>query len=58
MLYLARGMAGVMADVSPMTGIERLRNMKHRRGGPFWSQREQRCGCWRCVGREVEGWKI
>ena len=58
MLHLARGMAGVMADVSPMTGIERLRNMKHRRGGPFWSEREKRCGCWRCVGRDVEGWKI
>jgi hypothetical protein len=28
--YLARGMAGIIAGVSPMTGIERLRNMKHR----------------------------
>jgi hypothetical protein len=55
--YLARGMAGVMCGVSPMTGIERLRNMKHDRSGPLWvtsegnrllPEREQRCGCWRC----------
>jgi hypothetical protein len=55
--YLARGMAGVMCGVSPMTGIERLRNMKHDRSGPLWMtsegnrllpEREQRCGCWRC----------
>jgi hypothetical protein len=55
--YLARGMAGVMCGVSPMTGIERLRNMKHDRSGPLWMTREgnrllperqQRCGCWRC----------
>jgi hypothetical protein len=55
--YLARGMAGVMCSVSPMTGIERLRNMKHDRSGPLWvtnegdcllPEREQRCGCWRC----------
>jgi hypothetical protein len=55
--YLARGMAGIMVSRSPMTGIERLRNMKHSRGGPFWTEREgnqllprdrQRCGCWRC----------
>jgi hypothetical protein len=55
--YLARGMAGVMCGVSPMTGIERLRNMKHDRSGPLWvtnegnrslPKHEQRCGCWRC----------
>lgn len=55
--YLARGRAGVMCGVSPMTGIERLRNMKHDRSGPLWMtregnrllpEREQRCGCWRC----------
>jgi hypothetical protein len=55
--YLARGMAGVLCGVSPMTGIERLRNMKHDRGGPLWVTRqgdytlpetEQHCGCWRC----------
>jgi hypothetical protein len=55
--YLARGMAGVLSGRSPMTGIERLRNMKHDSGGPLWvSQREnyvlpendQYCGCWRC----------
>jgi hypothetical protein len=55
--YLARGMAGIMVSRSPMTGIERLRNMKHSSGGPFWIAREgnrplprdhQRCDCWRC----------
>ncbi len=55
--YLARGMAGVMCGVSPMTGLERLRNMKHDQNGPLWVTREgdralpkgeQRCGCWRC----------
>jgi hypothetical protein len=55
--YLARGMAGVLCGVSPMTGIERLRNMKHDRSGSLWVTREgnhalpdgeQRCGCWRC----------
>ncbi len=55
--FLARGMAGIMASVSPLTGVERLRNMKHTEGGPFWVEREgdqplsrdrQYCGCWRC----------
>jgi len=55
--YLARGMAGVLAGRSAMTGIERLRNMKHGPGGPLWITREgdyvlpanqQYCGCWRC----------
>jgi hypothetical protein len=59
--YLARGMAGVMCGVSAMTGIERLRNMKHERGGPLWVTRhgnyvmpenEQYCGCWRCSIRK------
>jgi len=50
--YLARGMAGVMVGVSPMTAIERLRNMKHgAEGGPLWSETEQRCRCWRCSSR-------
>jgi hypothetical protein len=40
-----------------MTGIERLRNMKHDRNGPLWATRqenyvlpepEQYCRCWRC----------
>jgi hypothetical protein len=56
--YLARGMAGVLVGVSPMTAIERLRNMKHAPGGPLWVTRqgdyalpanEQHCGCWRCT---------
>ena len=46
--YLARGMAGVMADASAMTGIERLRNMKHAKGGPFWHETCQECRCWKC----------
>jgi hypothetical protein len=55
--FLARGMAGVMATKSPMTAVERLRNMKHGPGGPLWIEREgnrplpreqQYCGCWRC----------
>jgi hypothetical protein len=56
-VYLARGMAGVIVGKSPMTGVERLRNMKHDRNGPLWVTREgnrtlpegeQHCGCWRC----------
>jgi len=49
--YLARGMAGVLVDVSPMTGIERLRNMKHAPGGPLWktdASGQGYCTCWRC----------
>jgi hypothetical protein len=49
--YLARGMAGILANVSPMTGIERLRNMKHTRGGPLWKKEpdgREYCSCWRC----------
>ena len=49
--YLARGMAGIFANVSPMTGIERLRNMKHTRGGPLWKadpDGREYCNCWRC----------
>jgi hypothetical protein len=51
MEYLARGMAGILVGVSPMTGIERLRNMKHARGGPLWTKEpggREYCGCWRC----------
>lgn len=55
--YLARGMAGAVLGVSPMTAIERLRNMKHTADGPLWVMinqnytlpvNEQYCGCWRC----------
>jgi hypothetical protein len=46
--YLARGMAGVLVGVSPMTAIERLRNLKHAPGGPLWNTNERRCNCWRC----------
>jgi len=49
--YLARGMAGILAEVSPMTGIERLRNMQHAKGGPLWAREpggREYCGCWRC----------
>lgn len=59
--YLARGMAGVILGMSPMTAIERLRNMKHTPKGPLWIMRkeayilsvnEQYCGCWRCRIKE------
>ena len=49
--YVARGMAGILADVSPMTGIERLRNMVHMQGGPLWKKEPgglEYCNCWRC----------
>ncbi len=46
--YLARGMAGVIVGVSPMTAIERLRNMKHDARGPLWDDAAERCECWRC----------
>jgi len=46
--YLARGMAGVLAGISPITAIERLRNMKHDARGPLWNEKEKRCDCWRC----------
>ena len=46
--YLARGMAGILVGVSPMTAIERLRNLKHAPGGPLWNTDERRCDCWRC----------
>lgn len=55
--YLSRGMAGVLVGKSPMTAIERLRNMKHTAKGPLWvtkkegyllPKNEQYCGCWRC----------
>lgn len=61
--YLARGMAGVLVGVSPMTAVERLRNLKHVPGGPLWNAAERRCGCWRChvkssneLGRRTQGW--
>ncbi len=55
--YLSRGMAGVLVGKSPMTAIERLRNMKHTPNGPLWvtqeggyrlPRNEQFCKCWRC----------
>jgi hypothetical protein len=49
--YLARGMAGVLMNISPQTAIERLRNMKHAPGGPLWKKEPgglEYCGCWRC----------
>lgn len=51
--YLARGMAGVLVGVSPMTAIERLRNMEHGRGGSLRGKTSKRCTCWRC---EIENW--
>ncbi len=46
--HLARGMAGIMADYSPITAIQRLRTMDHGPDGPLWKQELRRCGCWRC----------
>jgi hypothetical protein len=61
--YLARGMAGVLVGVSPMTAVERLRNSKHAPGGALWNTDERRCGCWRChlrsssgVSKTTQGW--
>lgn len=70
--YLSRGMAGAVLGMSPMTAIERLRNMKHTVGGPLWviaresytlPADEEYCGCWRCsieksnkVGRITGTW--
>lgn len=51
---LARGMAGVMAGVSPMTGMERLRNMSHGSDGPLWRKGGGGCCCWRCDLRKWE----
>jgi hypothetical protein len=51
--YLARGMAGILTEISPMTAIERLRNMKHCAGGPLWRKEPgglEQCVCWRCEG--------
>lgn len=61
--YLARGMAGVLVGRSAMTGVERLRNMKHGPGGPLWvtkqenyvlPEKEQHCGCWRCRNKSFD----
>ena len=46
--FMARGMAGVMVGVSPMTAEARLRNMKHTQGGPLWDKQKDICKCWRC----------
>ena len=47
--YLARGMAGLDLGLSPLTAIERLRNLKHGPGGPLWYDHAHRCSCWRCL---------
>jgi len=52
--YLSRGMAGLMLRVSPMTAIERLRNMKHAEGGPLWNGVLNQCECWRCSNRRFK----
>ena len=55
--YLARGMAGVLVGLSPMTAIERLRNMKHDSSGPLWRVEPgglQYCCCWRCSIRRSD----
>ena len=55
--YVARGMAGVMVGVSPTTGDERLRNLKHTPGGPLWNEPRHCCDCWRCdVARQQQLW--
>lgn len=61
--YLARGMAGVLVGVSPMTAIERLRNLNHAPSGSLWNTDERRCGCWRChikssneLSKTTHGW--
>ena len=52
--YLARGMAGAIVGVSPMTAIERLRNIKHEQKNPLWSETLQGCDCWRCRVKNFE----
>lgn len=64
--FLARGMAGVLCGVKAMTGVERLRNMKHDASGPLWRIEpggHQFCSCWRCsitrsnsVGKVTQTW--
>jgi len=60
--YLARGMAGALVGVSPMTAIERLRNMKHTQGGPLWKREAgglEYCNCWRCgLERSNKFWDV
>jgi hypothetical protein len=51
--YLARGMAGIMIGCSPITAIERLRNMKHGPGGPCWIKKARACNCWRCAQKRA-----
>jgi hypothetical protein len=46
--YLARGMSGLMLGASPMTAIQHLRLMKHDASGPWWSEDDKLCRCWRC----------
>jgi hypothetical protein len=44
--YLAAGTAGLMMHISPLTAIERLRKITHKKGHPLWSSGA--CQCWRC----------
>jgi hypothetical protein len=55
-VYLSRGMAGVVTGRSPMTAIDLLRKIKHEPGGPFWYEPYKQCMCFQCIGRrEDEG---
>jgi hypothetical protein len=47
--FLARGLAGAMLRLSPATAIDRLRKLKHGRGGHLWNPQEKRCMCWHCT---------
>lgn len=63
--YLARGTAGLMMGISPLTAIERLRKVTHKRGHPLFVKnrpgdvlvqaglsnpaKKARCHCWRCL---------
>jgi hypothetical protein len=62
--YLAKGTAGLMLGVSPLTAIERLRKFTHKRGHPLYVKvrpgdlrlgrlsspsTQALCHCWRCL---------
>jgi hypothetical protein len=44
--YLAAGTAGLIMHISPLTAIERLRKITHKKGHPLWANGA--CQCWRC----------
>ena len=46
-IYLARGTAGLIMGISPLTAIERLRKVSHRKDHPLF--KDERCSCWRCA---------